>query len=231
MTGQVTEVDVALPRDIDAVLARNVKRVRTARGVSLSALARTSGVARATLYQLEAAQGNPTIDTLFAVSTALRVALSELVTDSEPPAVQIIRAKDGPRVEGGAISVRLIRRFDPGVRVLELYDLRISPGGQTDAHAHPAGVLEHVLVSQGTLATGPPEHSADLGPGDYISFRADVPHHYRALSDEPVIATLLMDYPPAMNLSGGSTETLSGYDGAPTRLTSPEPLTSIVPPA
>jgi transcriptional regulator with XRE-family HTH domain len=203
VTEQMTEVDVASPRDIDVVVARNLKRVRTARGVSLSTLARTSGVARATLYQMEAAQGNPTIDTLFAVSTALRVALSELVTDSEPPAVQIIRAKDGPQVAGSALSARLIRRFDAGARVLELYDLRIFPGGQTDAHAHPAGVIEHVLVSQGTLATGPPEHLAELGPGDYISFRADVPHHYRALSDDPVIATLLMDYPPAMNFSAG----------------------------
>lgn len=203
MTEQTAVVDGAAPGDIDAVIARNLRRVRTARGVSLSALARSSGVARATLYHMEAAQGNPTIDTLFAVSTALRVALSELVTDSEPPAVQIIRAQDGPQVAGSAVSARLIRRFDAGVRILELYDMRIFPGGQTDAHAHPAGVLEHVLVSHGTLATGPPEHSAELGPGDYISFRADVPHHYRALSEEPVIATLLMDYPPDMNFSNG----------------------------
>ncbi len=202
MTEPTTEADVEASGGID-VVARNLRRVRTARGVSLSALARSSGVARATLYQMEAAQGNPTIDTLFAVSTALRVALSELVTDSEPPAVQIIRAKDGPQVAGSAVAARLIRRFDTGPRVLELYDLRIFPGGRTDAHAHPTGVLEHVLVSQGTLATGPPEHTAELEPGDYISFRADVPHHYRALSDEPVVAALLMDYPPAMNFSAG----------------------------
>lgn len=181
------------------VVARNLRRVRMARGISLSALARESGVARATLYQMEAAQGNPTIDTLFAVSNVLRVTVSELVTDTDPPTVQVIRAADGPRVAGTALTARLLRRFNNGAGVLELYDLRVHPAGGTRGQAHPAGVVEHVLVSSGVLSTGPEGQLTQLGPGDYISFRADEPHWYQAVDDE-VVATLIMEYPPAMSL-------------------------------
>ncbi len=82
------------------VVARNLRTVRTARGTSLSSLARESGVARATLYPLKAGNGNPAIDTLFAVASVLGVALGELVTDGEPPPVQIVRAGQAPVISG-----------------------------------------------------------------------------------------------------------------------------------
>jgi transcriptional regulator with XRE-family HTH domain len=183
-----------------AILARNLRRVRQLRGVTLSALARESRVARATLYQMEAGDGNPTIDTLWAVSNVLKVPLSELVTDSEPPAVQVIRAPATPEGgERGAIT-RLIRRFSSSSGLLELHHLQIMAGEATEGHPHPTGVHEHVLVTRGTLTTGPDDHLTELGPGDYISFRADGPHRYQAGPDEMVIATLVMDYPPTMNL-------------------------------
>jgi transcriptional regulator with XRE-family HTH domain len=193
-------IEVANPPRIDNVLARNLKRVRKARGVSLAALARDSGLARATLYQMEAADGNPTIDTIWAVSNSLKVPLSELLTEAEPPAVQVIRADSGPNVSGETVVARLVRRFSSPNGVLELYHMHIKTGGVTAGHAHPAGVHEHVLVTQGKLRTGPEDHMTILGPGDYISFRADGPHGYEALSSDPVLATLIMDYPPAMDL-------------------------------
>ncbi|WP_426247583.1 helix-turn-helix domain-containing protein [Nocardioides sp. LHG3406-4] len=187
---------------IDAVLARNLKRVRKARGMSLAALARDSGLARATLYQMEAGSGNPTIDTIWAVSNTLQVPFSELLSEDEAPAVQIIRAEtEGPNVVGATLVGRLLRRFRLSNGVLELLHLRIEPGGITAGHAHPEGVFEHVLVMQGKLRTGPDDQQATLEAGDYASFRADVPHGYEALAKEPVLAALIMEYPPTMDLT------------------------------
>lgn len=186
---------------IDAVLARNLKRVRAARGMSLAALARDSGLARATLYQMEAGSGNPTIDTIWAVSNTLQVPFSELLTEDEAPAVQIIRAEsERPNVVGATLVGRLLRRFRMRNGVLELIHLRIEPGGMTEGHAHPAGVYEHVVVMQGKLRTGPNDQQASLDSGDYASFRADVPHGYEALSRVPVLAVLIMEYPPTMEI-------------------------------
>lgn len=180
------------------VVARNLRTVRTTRGISLSSLARDSGVARATLYQLEAGNGNPTIDTLFAVASVLGVALGELVTESEPPPVQIIRAEEAPVISGAAVEARLLRRFAGTGGVIELYNLAILAGGVTKGHEHPAGVFEHVLLTEGRILTGPEDDPIELAVGDYICFRADRPHMYEAL-DTDARATLLMHYPPAMS--------------------------------
>jgi hypothetical protein len=107
-------------------------------------------------------------------------------------------------VERTAVAARLIRRLSSGSGVLELYDLRVYAGEVANAHAHPAGVLEHVLVSSGRLLTGPEQQTAELGPGDYMSVRAEVPHTYVALDGGDVVGTLIMDYPPAIGLPGCS---------------------------
>ena len=183
---------------LGAVVGRNLQRVRSARGMSLSALARDSGVARATLYQLEAGSGNPTLDTLFAVTSVLGVALSELVNDSDPPSVQIIRSDEGASIRRPGVEARLLRRFATGAGVIEMYDLRLERDRVTEAHEHPAGVFEHVLLTSGRIRTGPVADAVELQPGDYISFRADTPHIYEAMGAD-ARATLLMHYPPAMS--------------------------------
>ncbi|MDQ6526646.1 XRE family transcriptional regulator [Nocardioides sp. LHD-245] len=200
MTGDDAGQGARAPSGIDDVLARNLKRVRNARGISLSSLARTSGLARATLYQMEAGSGNPTIDTIWSVSNALKVPLSELLTEAEPPAVQVIRAESGPNVVGETLVARLLRRFRLNHNVLELLHLTVEPGIATPGHTHPSGVHEHVLVIQGELSTGPVGQAVTLGPGDYASFPADVPHSYQALSAAPVLAALIMEYPATMDL-------------------------------
>lgn len=202
MTEETSATRTSAQPAIDAVLARNLRRVRQARGMSLAALARESGLARATLYQMEAGSGNPTIDTIWAVSNTLQVPFGDLLAEDEAPAVQIIRADtEAPSLGGATLVGRLLRRFRLSNGVLELLHLRVEPGGVTDGHAHPSGVYEHVLVIQGELRTGPEGQQAILGPGDYASFRADLPHTYEALSEEPVLAALMMEYPPTMDLT------------------------------
>ena len=196
------ETQTGSQRAIDAVLARNLKRVRATRGMSVTALARDSGLSRATLHQMEAGSANPTIDTIWAVSNTLHVPLSELLSEAEAPLIQVIRAQtEGPSVVGKTLVGRLLRRFRLSNGVLELIHLRIEPGGITTGHAHPDGVYEHVLVVQGQLRTGPDAEQTTLGPGDYASFHADLPHGYEALSDEPVLAALIMEYPATMDLT------------------------------
>ncbi len=169
--------------------------MRAARGVPLAMLARESGVARATLYQLEAGQGNPTLETLFSIASVLRVPLSDLVTDSAPPPVRVLRAGEGTSVQSpGSMSARLIRRFESSRLVLELYELALPAHTRTDAHAHPSGVFEHVLLASGVLRAGGVSSFETLHPGDYVCFRADLPHFYEA-PDSDVVGTLIMEYP------------------------------------
>jgi transcriptional regulator with XRE-family HTH domain len=82
-------------------MAKNVRRLRLARGINLDRLAAASGVGRSTLARLEAGQANPTIETIFAVADALGVSIGALVAESAAPGVYVQRAADAVHVTGG----------------------------------------------------------------------------------------------------------------------------------
>jgi transcriptional regulator with XRE-family HTH domain len=175
-------------------IAANVRRLRTERGLSAAGLARASGVARATLAELEAGRGNPTVETLYGLASVLGVTLAELLVEAEAPAVLVVRAGEGPHVSGPVVQARLLRQAAVERARIEVYELRVAPGRPRRADPHPAGVTEQLLVHVGRLRVGPEQEPVELGPGDFVAFDASVAHIYEALG-EAVTATLVMTSP------------------------------------
>lgn len=176
-------------------VAANLRRLRAARGLSTVALAQRSGVARATLSQLEAGRGNPTLETLYALANALDTGLGDVIAAPAAPEVDVVRASEGPRVSGAAVRARLVTQLQTRT-VVEVYDLTLRSGRRQRSEPHPPGVVEHLLVHAGRVRVGPEDSPVDLGPGDYARYPGDVPHVYEAL--EPgVAATLLIESRPA----------------------------------
>lgn len=166
------------PAVID-VIAANLRELRAARARSLSELARVSGVGKATLSALEGGRGNPTMETLSALATALDVPFGELITARPQTMVAVVRADEGTTVPGTTHDLRLISRL-PTTASVELYEASFKASQQRSSGAHGPGTREHVLVTRGTLRVGPPGHEVGLRPGDYAAFDADVPHLYAA---------------------------------------------------
>jgi transcriptional regulator with XRE-family HTH domain len=176
-----------------ATIAAALRRERERVGVSIAELARRAGVAKSTLSQLEAGTGNPSIETLWSLGVALDVPFSRLV---EPPApsIRVIRAGEGPRVSADRadFAAALLSSGSPHTR-RDIYVMELEPGKAREAEAHLPGSVEHVVVAAGRMSAGPAAERVDLGPGDYLSFPGDVPHHYRAL--EPgTWAVLVMEH-------------------------------------
>jgi transcriptional regulator with XRE-family HTH domain len=163
------------------VVAGNLRRLRAERGVSASELARRSGLGRSTLSELEAGRGNPTVGTLWSLADALGVPFGELVWEPERRSVEVLRAGEGTRAGGEGEEVRLLGALSDGGR-FELYEMRLRPGARREAAAHPEGVAEYVLVTEGTLLAGPADGPAELGAGDLLRFPGDRPHLYAAPS-------------------------------------------------
>jgi transcriptional regulator with XRE-family HTH domain len=175
-------------------IAANVRRLRADRGLSAAGLARASGVARATLAELEAGRGNPTVETLYGLASVLGVTLAELLVEADAPAVQVVRAGEGPHVSGPVLQARLLRQGPVDGARMEIYELRVLPGRARRADPHQAGVVEQLLVHAGRLRVGPEQDPVELGPGDFIAFDASIAHVYEAVG-EPVTATLVMTSP------------------------------------
>jgi transcriptional regulator with XRE-family HTH domain len=175
-------------------LARSLRRRRLERAISLSELARRAGVSKATLSGLERGNGNPSIDTVWALARALNVPFGELFDGHEDDAVHVHRMHDAQIVtdEDGFQGRRLLSRQRRGG--FELYVLELGQGASRDSAAHSPGVVEHVVVIRGRAEVGPDDDPATLEAGDYLTFAADVPHHYHALGAGARLLSL-HDYP------------------------------------
>ncbi|HEX2028312.1 MAG TPA: XRE family transcriptional regulator [Nitriliruptorales bacterium] len=182
---------VRKPRDAVLAVGVNVQRLRGEQGLSLSALARRSNVAKATLSALESGHGNPTVATLDALSRALQVPVHELLSRGAGPLQRLVR---GRRPERPGTDDILVDTFAPRGSV-QVYDLRYEPGSQFRFDAHTTGTRERVLVHEGRLRVGPLDAVQELGEGDYLAFNADVVHLYEAAGRTTVRAVLVVCYP------------------------------------
>ncbi len=164
-----------------AAIAASLRRERERVGLSLTELARRAGIAKSTLSQLESGTGNPSVETLWALGVALGVPFSQLV-DPPAPQIRVIRAGEGPRIpaEQGSYAGTLLATGTPHAR-RDLYLIDQEPGHVRHAAAHIPGSVEHLVVAAGRMLAGPADAPIELGPGDYATFRGDIPHVYEAL--------------------------------------------------
>ncbi|WP_018685918.1 helix-turn-helix domain-containing protein [Actinokineospora enzanensis] len=163
------------------VIARSLRRERERVGLSLSELAKRAGVAKSTLSQLESGSGNPSIETLWALSVTLGVPFSRLV-EPPRPRVQVIRLGEGPVVysERADYSCTLLASSPPHAR-RDVYLTRGEPGSRRESEPHAPGVVEHVVLSSGRALVGLTDEPVTLEPGDYICYPGDLPHVFEAL--------------------------------------------------
>lgn len=174
------------------LLGRNLRARRDEQGISLSELARRSGIAKGTLSQLESGGGNPTIETVFSLSNALGVPVSALLTETAAVGMVLVRSGDVDLLAGDAVDLRLLRRLENPGGLFEIYHQEIRPGTTQKSAGHPG--TEHHVVVTGRLAVTSRGRREELGPGDYLAFPAGGPHEYEALG-ELVRSVLVLEYP------------------------------------
>ncbi len=166
-------------KDLAGALARNVRALRQDRGLTAAELASRSGVAKATLSQIESARGNPRLDTLRDLADALGVSPTELLALADEPQVRIVRSGDGVDITDSVVGGRLVRSIPVEESVLELYELELHPDASQTSASHGMGAHEHVFVLEGSVELGPVEACARVRARDLASYPADRPHMWR----------------------------------------------------
>ncbi|EST29515.1 DNA-binding protein [Streptomycetaceae bacterium MP113-05] len=167
-----------------AVIAGSLQRERRRAGLSLAETARRAGIAKSTLSQLESATGNPSIETLWALSVTLDVPFARLV-DPPRPNVQLIRAGEGPALasEQSDYVATLLASCPPHAR-RDIYRICHQPGAPRSSDPHMPGTVEHVVLSTGRALVGLTGEPHELLPGDYIAYPGDVAHVFEALEPD-----------------------------------------------
>jgi transcriptional regulator with XRE-family HTH domain len=169
--------------EVNVLVARNMKRFRLERAMSLGELSRRSGLSKQTLSKIELGEGNPTVETLGQLGAALDMPARRLLTEWGTP-VFVQRNDEAEWSEGSAWSERILdETYGSGyVRTLAL---RLERTGEEPGVIEPnsPGTLHHLYVITGKLRTGPISDPVDLAAGDFARFPGDVPHRHVCLSD------------------------------------------------
>jgi transcriptional regulator with XRE-family HTH domain len=158
-----------------------VKALREAEGLSLRDLSERSGVSAPMLSQVERGETSPTLQVASRIASGLQLRLSQLLRLDEQGTVTIVHP--GERRAGGTGGHRyeILTPPLPGQRA-EVSRHVLAPGAATggpgDPPMHEPGARETAIVERGALRLLIDGAEHVLGPGDCVTFDADLPHHF-----------------------------------------------------
>jgi transcriptional regulator with XRE-family HTH domain len=161
---------------LDQVGAR-LKRLRTQRGVTLTALAAATGISKSTLSRLETGQRRPSLELLLPLAQTYRVPLDDLVG---APEVADPRLRLKPRRANGRTVVPLTRQ-PGGIQAWKIVVPRSKHVPELKSHEG----YEWLYVLSGRMRLCLGEHDLVLGPGEVAEFDTRVPHWFGSTGDEP----------------------------------------------
>lgn len=182
-------------KELTELLGRNLRRLRTRRGLSLERLAKESTVSRAMLSQIELGRSTPTISVLWKISTALGVQFATLISSRGRSGVAVQRAEESKLLvnRDGRFSSRSLFPYDVPRRV-EFYEVKLAEGAIEEAEPHAPGTMEYLVVSHGSVEIQVEANRLALGQGDSIVFQGDVPHAYLNTGVGEAVGYLVMTY-------------------------------------
>ena len=161
---------------LDQVGAR-IKRLRTQRRMTLTGVAKATGISKSTMSRLETGQRRPTLELLLALSHAYRVPLDDLVAAPEEgdPRIQL---KPG-HVKGRTV-IPLTRQPD-GMQAWKI----VIPTSKVTPEPRAHDGYEWIYVLSGHMRFVLGDQDWVLGPGEVASFDTKVPHWFGSTGNEP----------------------------------------------
>lgn len=166
--------------DLDLMLGAigpRLRALRHDRGLTLEALAETTGISISTLSRLESGKRRPTLELLVPLARAHRVALDQLVA---APASGDPRVHLAPRRSRNGNVVVPLTQYPGRVQVFKEVIGPRPPKMVT----HAGYEWLYVLAGELRLILG--EDSLTLRPGEVAEFDTQVPHWFGPVDDRPV---------------------------------------------
>lgn len=163
-------------------LGDRLRQERTARSLTLDELAATTGVSRSMISAIETGGKVPTIVVLHRIASGLGMRMTDLMGESGPDRVIVLRRGEQPVVTDPSGWER--RNLAPALPGLAFEFMRTTIPFGVDAGAFPPhrpGSREHVAVGEGCLTLTIAGVRYDLDAGDAISYAADCEHGFANL--------------------------------------------------
>jgi transcriptional regulator with XRE-family HTH domain len=165
----------------DSDIGARLRQYRRDRGLSLRAVARSSGVALSFLSSVERGKLSVSVAKLKTILEALGTSLGEFFSaDVQPPARVVYRAKEMTDIagRGNGLSFKEVAAGRPG-RALQLILEDYAAGADTGPGLYHHEAEEAGIVLKGRLELTVDGETWQLGPGDAYYFDSRRPHRVR----------------------------------------------------
>lgn len=180
---------------MNMIVAKNIKRLREEKKLSMDELVRLSGVSKSMLAQIERGDGNPTISTLWKISNGMKVPFDALTVRPKSP-YEIVKTSDiQPLLEDGG-KVKNYSIFpDNENRRFAVYYLELDVGSYWESEPHLKGTTEFITIFTGQIEIIADGQRFMVGKGESIRFSADTVHSYKNVGDETAILHMILFNP------------------------------------
>ncbi len=164
---------------ISVDVGQKLRQLRQARGLTIRALARASGISANALSLIERGRTSPTVSTLYKLAAALGVPITAIfAVEPARQDVVFLSRQNRTRVPfpRGLWEGLGGERFSGGV---EPFALTLESGANSGPHpvSHPGH--EFVMCLRGQLEYQVGKESFRLEPGDSLLFRSHLKHRWR----------------------------------------------------
>lgn len=194
-------------------VGERLREERLRRGVSVRSLARDLGVSASLISQIETGKSQPSVGTLYAITTALDISIEDVF---DPPDQRATSLSDGPSAPTTVLealgslrgqrvgplvrpNIRQVLQLDSGVTWERLGQLprthvdflliTYEPGGMSSSSGrlmrHPGAEYGYLISGELILTLG--FNELRVTPGDAVSFESTTPHRYHNDGSTPAV--------------------------------------------
>ena len=175
------------------------ERVRAARkraAMTLEALAKTSGVSKAMLSQIEQNKANPTVVVLCNVARALNLEIGDLLgATSAKTHLHIIRA-DNERYHFISNDQYSIRTLSPlkMEKDVEFYEIVLHANATLESDPHFRNTEEIITIARGRVKIHAGKEEEILRKRDSAHYSADTPHQIENPNKADAVVYMVVKY-------------------------------------
>ena len=180
-------------------LGAELREKRLAHGLTIAEVSKLAGISRGMLSKIENGQCATSLDTLHRLARSLGLSLSALFRDVDmiEGNAQLVRAGEGMEVvRRGTRSGHTYRllAYDQGPeKLFEPFLISLDDASEVfPTFQHPGTELIYMLQGRMTYRHG--NETYEIGPGDTLTFRGDVPHGPEVLGETPTLFLAIIIY-------------------------------------
>jgi len=173
-------------------VAAVIRSLRRQRNLSLEELAQQSGVSRSMLSQIERDATNPTVATLWRITTALGVSIDEaLGLAPRRVGLEVLQSHALPTISSadGLMVLKVLSPLDTA-GAAEWYEITAKAKAVLRSKPHAKGTQEHLYVTEGELTVTSGDEVQRVAVGAMARYHADVPHVIHNATSSPAKAWL-----------------------------------------